>query len=208
MYRDLAAQSEWRMPGIPRKFCEVVKIKRRSRKKYVDVPERQRVNEQITAPEVRVIDENNEQLGVLSLRDAINAARERELDLVEVAANAKPPVCKILDYGKFQYLQVKKHRESRKTQKATEIKEIRLRPKTDDYHAGFKIKRARRFLEAGMKVKVRVQFRGREITHPEIGFEQLKEVADALADIAIVEQRPGMEGRTMLMVLAPVTPGA
>lgn len=186
----------------------MVKIKRRSRKKYVDVPERQRVNEQITAPEVRVIDENNEQLGVLSLRDAINAARERELDLVEVAANAKPPVCKILDYGKFQYLQVKKHRESRKTQKATEIKEIRLRPKTDDYHAGFKIKRARRFLEAGMKVKVRVQFRGREITHPEIGFEQLKEVADALADIAIVEQRPGMEGRTMLMVLAPVTQGA
>ena len=134
---------------------------------------------------------------------ALNAAREQGLDLVEVAPNAKPPVCKILDYGKFQYLQMKKQREARKTQKSVEIKEIRLRPKTDDYHAGFKIKRARRFLDEGMKVKVRIQFRGREISHPEIALEQLQEVAEELSDIAEVEQRPNLDGRSMLMVLAP-----
>jgi len=143
-------------------------------------------------------------MGILPLREAINAARERELDLVEVAPNADPPVCRILDYGKYQYVQMKKQREARKAQKTTEIKEVRLRPKTDDYHAGFKMKRARKFLAEGMKVKVRVQFRGREITHPEIGLEQLREVAEMLADVAVVEQRPNMEGRTMLMVLAPI----
>jgi translation initiation factor IF-3 len=142
-------------------------------------------------------------MGVVPLRDAINAARERGLDLVEVAPAANPPVCKILDYGKFQYLQMKKLREARRTQKSTEIKEIRIRPKTDDYHIGFKLKNARRFLAEGSKVKVRIQFRGREITHPEIGLEQLKEVAEALSDVAQVEQHPNMEGRTMLMVLAP-----
>lgn len=165
--------------------------------------ERNRINDQIRAPEVRVVDEDGTQLGVLSLREAINAARERGLDLVEVAPTANPPVCKILDYGKFQYVQMKKQREARKAQKTTEIKEIRIRPKTDDYHIGFKLKNARRFLTEGAKVKVRIQFRGREITHPEIGMEQLKEVAEALSDIATVEQQPNMEGRTMLMVLAP-----
>lgn len=156
---------------------------------------------------MRVIDADGEQLGVLTLREALNAARERGLDLVEVAPNADPPVCKILDYGKYQYLQMKKHRESRKSQKVTEVKEMRLRPKTDDYHQGFKVKQARRFLEAGMKVKVRIQFRGREITHPEIGREQLREVEEELSDIAVVEQRPNMEGRSMLMVMAPIAPG-
>lgn len=152
---------------------------------------------------MRVIDDKGEQLGILSLRDALNAARERELDLVEVAPNADPPVCRILDYGKYHYTQVKRIREARKSQKATEIKEIRLRPKTDDYHTAFKVRRARDFLGQGMKVKVRVQFRGREITHPEIGLEHLREVAEMLSDVAIVEQKPDMEGRTMLMVLAP-----
>ena len=121
-----------------------------------------------------------------------------------MAPGATPPVCRILDYGKFQYLQVKKQREARKTQKVTEVKEIRLRPKTDDYHAGFKIKRARRFLSEGKKVKVRIQFRGREITHPEIGRDQLREVAEELSDVAVVEQMPNMDGRTLLMVLAPI----
>ncbi len=154
-----------------------------------------------------MIGANGEQLGVVALREALNAAREQGLDLVEVASSADPPVCKVLDYGKYQYLQMKKHREARKSQKVTEVKEIRLRPKTDDYHQGFKVKQARRFLEAGMKVKVRIQFRGREITHPEIGREQLKEVVEELADIAVVEQHPNMEGRSMLMVMAPLAVG-
>ncbi len=167
------------------------------------VEDHRRINEEILSPRVRVIDDKGEQMGILTLRDALNAARERELDLVEVAPNADPPVCRILDYGKYHYTQVRRQREARKGQKATEIKEIRLRPKTDDYHTGFKVRRARDFLKQGMKVKVRVQFRGREITHPEIGLEHLREVAEALSDVAVVEQRPDMEGRTMLMVLAP-----
>jgi translation initiation factor IF-3 len=141
---------------------------------------------------------------VVSLRDALNRAREDGLDLVEVAPGADPPVCRLLDYGKYVYEQEKKLREARKGQRHQEIKEIRLRPKTHDYHAEFKIKRARRFLEQGMKVKVRILFRAREISHPEIGMQQLDEVAELLADIAVVEQRPDMEGRTMLMVLAPI----
>ncbi len=183
-------------------------IRRGQSKRPEPTPDRQRVNEEILAPRVRLIGANGEQLGVVSLREALNAAREQGLDLVEVASNADPPVCKVLDYGKFQYLQMKKHREARKSQKVTEVKEIRLRPKTDDYHQGFKVKQARRFLAAGMKVKVRIQFRGREITHPEIGREQLKEVVEELADVAVVEQHPNMEGRSMLMVMAPLAAGA
>jgi translation initiation factor IF-3 len=152
---------------------------------------------------VRLIGSDGEQIGVVPLREALNAAREEGLDLVEVSPTASPPVCKILDYGKYQYEQVKKQREARKTQKLTEIKEIRLRPKTGDYHAAFKVKRARSFLDEGMKVKVRIQFRGREISYPEIAMEQLREVADELSDVADVEQMPDMDGRSMLMVLAP-----
>ena len=147
-------------------------------------------------------------MGVVGIREAVNAARETGLDLVEVAPGANPPVCKILDYGKYMYEQEKKQREARKQQKHQEIKEIRLRPKTHDYHADFKIKRARRFLTDGMKVKVRILFRAREITHPEIALEQLNEVAEALSEVGEVEQRPNMDGRTMLMVLAPKTPEA
>jgi translation initiation factor IF-3 len=142
-------------------------------------------------------------VGVVHLRDALNAAREQGLDLVEVAPGASPPVCKILDYGKYQYMQMKRQREARKTQKVVEIKEIRLRPKTGDYHVAFKLRRARRFLADGAKVKVRIRFRGREITYPEIALEQLREVAADLADVADVEQRPNLDGRSMLMVLAP-----
>lgn len=139
----------------------------------------------------------------MPLREALNAAREAGLDLVEVAAGADPPVCKILDHGKWQYVQMKKQREARKMQKVVEIKEIRLRPKTHDHDTGVKIKRAIKFLEDGMKVKVRIQFRGREITHPEIALELLTEVAEQLAVAGEVEQQPSLEGRSMLMVLAP-----
>ncbi|MBN2304653.1 MAG: translation initiation factor IF-3 [Anaerolineae bacterium] len=162
-----------------------------------------RVNDRIRAREVRVIDENGENLGVIPLPKALAVAAERELDLVEVAPNATPPVCRIMDFGKFLYERAKKEREARKQQKQVEVKEIRLRPKTDDHHRGFKVRDARRWLEEGMKVKVRIRFRGREITYPEIARTMLDEVAKDLDDIAVIEQAPNMEGRTMLMVLAP-----
>jgi translation initiation factor IF-3 len=164
-----------------------------------------RINERIRAREVRLIDENNENVGVVPIRDALQRAADNELDLVEVAPNADPPVCKIMDFGKFQYERAKKEREARKQQKQIEVKEIRLRPKTDDHHREFKVKDAREWLGKGMKVKVRIRFRGREITYPEIARDMLLEIAEDLKDIAVVEQTPNMEGRTMLMVLGPAT---
>ena len=149
------------------------------------------------------MDEKGEQLGVYPIEEALTLAQERNLDLVEVAPQAKPPVVRILDFGRFLYESSKREREARKAQKAVEIKEIRLRPKTDKYHRGFKLKRARRFLGKGSKVKVRILFRGREIAHTRIGREILDKVATELSDIAVVEQTPDMDGRTMLMVLAP-----
>jgi len=142
---------------------------------------------------------------VVPIRDALQRAEDVELDLVEVAPNAEPPVCKIMDFGKFLYERAKKDREARKQQKTIEVKEIRLRPKTDDHHRSFKVRDARKWLEDGMKVKVRIRFRGREITYPEIARDMLVEIAEDLNDIAVVEQTPNMEGRTMLMVLAPST---
>jgi translation initiation factor IF-3 len=164
-----------------------------------------RINERIRAREVRLIDENNENVGVVPLKEALQRAADHDLDLVEVAPNADPPVCKIMDFGKFLYERAKKDREARKQQKQIEVKEIRLRPKTDDHHRSFKVRDARRWLEEGMKVKVRIRFRGREITYPEIARDMLVEIADELKDIAVVEQTPNMEGRTMLMVLSPST---
>lgn len=130
-------------------------------------------------------------------------AYDAELDLVEVAPNSEPPVCRVMDFGKFVYERAKKEREARKSQTKIEVKEIRLRPKTNEHHRDLKVRDARRWLEDGMKVKVRIRFRGREITYPEIALGDLKEVAESLADVAIVEQAPALEGRTMLMVLAP-----
>jgi translation initiation factor IF-3 len=130
-------------------------------------------------------------------------AEEAGLDLVEVAPNADPPVTRIMDFGKFIYSQAKKEREARKSQKQVEIKEIRLRPKTTEHHTSFKVKNARGWLEDGNKVRVRVRFRGREITYPEVAMEQLRDIANELSDIAAVEQAPQMDGRTMLMVLTP-----
>ena len=130
-------------------------------------------------------------------------AREAQLDLVEISPQAEPPVVQIMDFGKFLYEQHKKEREAKKAQKVIEVKEIQLRPKTDPHHRGFKVRDARKWLEEGMKVKVRVRFRGREIAYPQLAREDLDEVAKDLADIAVIEQYPNMEGRTMLMVLAP-----
>jgi len=161
------------------------------------------VNREIRVPEVRVIDAEGSNLGVLQTTEAIRLAQEAELDLVEVAPNAEPPVARIMDFGKFVYEQSKKEREARKAQKQIEIKEIQLRPKTNDHHTQFKVKSARGWLEEGNKVKVRIRFRGREITYPEVAMEQLQEIVNELTDVAVIEQPPQLDGRTMLMVLAP-----
>ena len=140
---------------------------------------------------------------MIPIQEALRIARESNKDLVEVSPTAVPPVCRILDYGKFLYEKAKKEKEARKAQKVIEVKEIQLRPKTTDHHAGFKVRDARRWLELGMKVKVRIKFRGREITYPQIARQDLMDIAKELADVAIVEQMPDLEGRTMLMVLGP-----
>lgn len=144
-------------------------------------------------------------MGVVSLREALDIATQYGLDLVEVAPEANPPVCKVMDFGKFQYEQKRKEKRAKKNQKVVEIKEIQLKPKTDDYHLGISLKRARQWLEEGKKVKVRVRFRGREITHSHIGRDRLENVREQLSDVSVVEQMPNLEGRDMLMVLAPIT---
>jgi translation initiation factor IF-3 len=161
------------------------------------------VNETIRVPAVRLIGPAGENIGVVSIDEANRIAREADLDLVEVAPNVDPPVCRVMDFGKFVYERAKKEKEARKSQTKVEIKEIRLRPKTNEHHRNLKIRDARRWLEAGMKVKVRIRFRGREITYPEIALEDLKAAAEDLSDLAIIEQAPALEGRTMLMILAP-----
>lgn len=141
--------------------------------------------------------------GVITIQDAMNLARDSGLDLVEVSPNADPPVCRVMDYGKFIYERAKKDREARKAQTKVEVKEIRLRPKTTEHHRQFKVRSARGWLTAGKKVKVRIRFRGREIHYPDLALEDLKSIAEELSDVAIVEQMPSMEGYSMLMVLAP-----
>jgi translation initiation factor IF-3 len=150
-----------------------------------------------------LIGADGDNVGVVPVEDAQRMAREAGLDLVEVAPNADPPVCRIMDFGKFLYEKTKKEREARKAQTKIEIKEIRLRPKTNVHHRSFKVRDARRWLEDGMKVKVRIRFRGREIDYLDLALKDLKEVAEELSDVAQVEQAPGLEGRSMLMVLAP-----
>jgi len=150
-----------------------------------------------------LIDAAGENAGVVNTRDALRMAREADLDLVEVAPNSVPPVCRIMDFGKFLYEREKKDREARKTQTKVEIKEIRLRPKTTGHHRDFKVEDARRWLEHNMKVRVTIRFRGREITYPEIALEDLREIAHELVDVGTVEQAPAIEGRQMSMMLVP-----
>ncbi|MFD1623999.1 translation initiation factor IF-3 [Azospirillum griseum] len=162
-----------------------------------------RVNREITARSVRLVGADGEMIGVVSLRDALYAAEDAGLDLVEVAPQAEPPVCKILDFGKFKYEAQKKANEARKKQKIIEVKELKLRPNIDDNDYDVKMRAARRFLEEGDKVKVTMRFRGREMAHQDIGMNVLMRVRDALEDIVKVEQMPKLEGRQMIMVLAP-----
>jgi len=168
-----------------------------------DISDRQRINEAIRANEVRLIGEEGDQLGIFPLREALAIAREHNLDLVEVAPQADPPVCRLLDYGKYAYERSRRAREAKKASKPVEIKEIRLRPKTGEHDINFKVNRMRSFLKEGFKVRVRVLFRGREITYPEIAQQMLVKIATGLNDVAVVENQPRMEGRSMFMVLAP-----
>ncbi len=162
-----------------------------------------RVNERIRAPRVRLVDADGKQLGIVSRDEALAMAREQGLDLVEVAPQADPPVCRIMDYGQFLYQQAKKLKEARKKQTTVEVKEIKVRPKTDVHDLETKIRHIKRFLGDRNKVKIRVFFRGREITKPELGREVLKKILEAVEDEAQVEMQPRMEGRQMIMILAP-----
>src|SRR5262249_45599999 len=162
-----------------------------------------RVNHRIRVPEVRVVLEDGGMLGVMSTQQALREAEERGLDLVEVNPKAAPPVCKILDFGKFKYEEKKRAREAKRKQTVVEVKEIKLRPKTDDHDLDVKLRAARRFIESGNKVKFTVRFRGREIAHPERAQMQLEWLRGKADDLASVEQPPTMEARAMSLILAP-----
>ncbi len=162
-----------------------------------------RVNHRIRVPEVLVVDADGSNLGVLPTAEALKRARAADLDLVEINPKGQPPVCKILDFGKFKYDESRKKRETKRKQTIVEVKEIKLRPKTDEHDLEFKLRNARKFLESGNKVKVICRFRGREITHPEKAREQLEELITGTEDLANVELRPTMEGRTMAILIAP-----
>ncbi len=159
------------------------------------------INEQIRDKEVRLIGENGEQLGIMSSREAMQLAREAELDLVKIAPTAKPPVCKIIDYGKYRYEQARKEKEAKKKQKVIEIKEVRLSPNIDTNDLNTKTSAARKFLEKGDKVKVTLRFRGREMAHMSKSRHILDDLAQALSDIAVVDKPSKVEGRSMVMFL-------
>ena len=167
-------------------------------------PVQTRVNERIRIREVRLIDEEGQQIGIIPTREALEMARQRGLDLVEVAPNAVPPVCRLMDYGKFRYEQSRKERESRRHQHVIELKEVRIRPKIDEHDLETKSRQAAKFLDSGDKVKVTVLFRGRELAHPDIGRALLDQMADSLRSHGTIEQPPRLEGRTMTMLLGPL----
>jgi translation initiation factor IF-3 len=161
------------------------------------------INWGIRAPEVRVIDSEGNQVGILPLKEAMKLADEQGLDLVEVAHNATPPVCRIMNYGKYKYQQSKRTHEARKHQTVIQIKEVKLRPRTEDHDLQFKLRHAKRFLEEGNKVKISVLFRGREMAYPEFGKEILNRFIEGVKELMVVEQPPRMEGRNMVTILTP-----
>ena len=161
------------------------------------------VNEQIRAREVLVIDAEGNQLGVMALKDALETARQKRLDLVNVAPNARPPVCRLMDFGKYKYEQSKKERDARKKQKIITLKEVKLRPKIEKHDFAVKVRNSRRFLEGGDKVKVTVMFRGRELAHPDIAHRLCRQLAQELDDCCTVERNARLEGRNMTMILSP-----
>jgi len=189
---------------IPRHLVEEVLLIARPVKREEDTV---RINEKIRARQVRVVDEEGNQLGIMSPQDALREAESKELDLVEVAPNAAPPVCRIMDYGKFKYEQKRRARESRKNQHTVTVKEIKYRPKIDKHDFEYKTKHVRDFLEEGNKVKITVMFRGREMAHPEFGRDILVKVVEETADLCTGEYNPAgsrLEGRNMSLVLQPI----
>jgi translation initiation factor IF-3 len=165
--------------------------------------QRVRINEQIKVSEVRLIGPDGQQIGVMPTREALAYAVEAHLDLVEVAPQATPPVCRVMDYGKFKYQQSKKQQEARRRQTTIQVKEIKVRPKIEEHDMAFKLRNTRRFLEEGDKVKISVIFRGREIAHTDRGFKLLAQMTEALADVGTVEQNPRLEGRNLSMIVTP-----
>lgn len=159
------------------------------------------INEQIRDREIRLIGEGGEQLGIMSARDAMKLAREANLDLVKIAPTAKPPVCKIIDYGKYRYEQARKEKEARKKQKTIEVKEVRLSPNIDTNDLNTKVNQARKFVSSGNKVKVAVRFRGRELAHTAVGKTILEDFAQKLSDIAVIDKPAKLEGKSMVMFL-------
>ena len=160
------------------------------------------INEEIRDKEVRLIDENGEQLGVVSVKEAMNLAQEKNLDLVKIAPTAKPPVCKIIDYGKYRYEQARREKEAKKKQKVIEIKEVRLSPNIDENDLNTKINAARKFIQKGDRVKVTLRFRGREMSHMAQSKHILDEFAEKLADVAVVEKPAKVEGRSLTLILS------
>jgi len=162
-----------------------------------------RLNREITAPEVRISGPENEPMGIVSLSEALRMAGELDVDLVEIAATASPPVCRLMDYGKFKYQEQKKAAEAKSKQKVIDVKEVKFRPGTDDGDYNIKMRNIKRFLDEGDKCKITLRFRGREITHQELGMALLQRIRDELADLIVVEQFPKLEGRQMIMMVAP-----
>lgn len=161
------------------------------------------LNEEICDKELRVVSDSGEQLGIMSSANALKLAEEKGLDLVKIAPKANPPVCKIIDYGKFRFEQAKREKEAKKNQRVTEVKEIRLSLNIDTHDLNTKLNHARKFIKAGNKIKASIRFRGREMGHPEIGYNIMKKFSEELVEVAIVEKPAKLEGRNMLMFLAP-----
>lgn len=178
-------------------------MRKRSKAPPKPAPPEPRINERIRVPEVRLIDEEGQQVGVVRTIEAIGMARQRGVDLVEVAAQANPPVARLMDYGRYKYEQSKKEREAKKHQANVQLREVRMKPKIDEHDIDFKTRTAAKLLKQGDKVKVTVMFRGREITHPQIGKGLLDRVVSSLGDIAILERDAILEGRHMTLILAP-----
>ncbi|MGB9804592.1 translation initiation factor IF-3 [Desulfofundulus sp.] len=172
-------------------------------RRCINITKNFRVNEEIRAREVRVVDASGNQLGIMPVREALRLAEERQLDLVEIAPQAKPPVCRLMDYGKYKYEQSKREKEARKRQRIVNIKEVKLRPSIEEHDFQVKSRNAARFLKEGDKVKVTIMFRGREIMHTQLGHQLLLRLAEQVKDLSIIERQPKLEGKNMVMILAP-----
>ena len=197
-FQNSGGGSQGGPPRSPRPF-----IRNDRPRRPQQTPDAHRINQRITAPQVRVIAENGDQVGVISTREAIQMAENQGLDLVEVSPQANPPVCRLMDYGKFKYKEQKKEQEAKKKRSETELKEIRIRYRTDVGDLETKLKQAREFLEEGNKVKFSMRFKGREVMYTDLGLEKFGQITERLADIAVVDEKSPPSGKMLYIVLAP-----